>query len=243
MITVVVSDSAVVTEALVVVAPGLILVDIADSLEAADTLLQARLVVPLITAGVIPSGAAYVDLVEEDLASSTPALLNVIPSDGQDDIPASDKDGSHPFHITIVDPGGTGLDISATTIDLTVNKTDLTQESLAGSSVSVSEVGRRTDVVIVERVQLDESLVVDVTGVKDVVISDRLVAEDRVLSGLQERVYGGGVFAPDWAAASLLASVASDGIPPVDEMRFKLIRDHAFKSLERVTIDVHAEVL
>lgn len=243
MIPVATSDSVVVTEALVVVIPGLLLVDLTDSVDAGDTLIQARLVFPLVTAGVIPSGAAYVDLVESDPSIDTPALLNVFPADGQDDIPAADKDGSHPFHVTVVDPGGTGLDISATTIDLTVNKTDLIQESLVASSVVASAVGRRFDVSIIERVQVDEGVVVDVTGVKSVEISDRLIAEDRILSGLCERVYAGGSFTPDWTASSVLENVASDGTPPVDEMRFKLIRGHAFKSLERVTIDVHAEAL
>ena len=68
----------------------------------------------------VSSGATYLDLAEEEEQTASPVLINTFPADGQDDIPAADKGGSHPIHLTVVDPAGTGLLAGTTTVTITI---------------------------------------------------------------------------------------------------------------------------
>lgn len=232
-----------VSEALLVEGLGVIDILISDIAFAQDLLAQAAIISPVLTAGIIPSGAVYLDLVTSDNDASTPALMNTFPADGQDDIPATDRGGSHPFAVTVVDPGGTGFVSGATIIDLSVNRLDAVTENPPASQSSVVLTGRRIDVRISDVAQLEETLSVVGTDIIDIVVADRATINERMVSGLDEQVYDGTSFTVPWAAYSELDEVASDGGVIADEQRFLLIRDRAFRSLEVVTIDVQAEVL
>lgn len=71
----------------------------------------------------VPSGALYLDLAEEDplTGSPTPILMNTFPFDGQDDVPAADAGGSHPLYVTVVDIGTDGLSPGDTHIFVTTD--------------------------------------------------------------------------------------------------------------------------
>lgn len=192
----------------------------------------------------VPSGAQYLDDAETEVPSSPflngdePRVINTFPYDGEDCVPASDRLGSHPIHLTAWSQ--IWLHDGDTTVHITVNRFIGTESSIEDKT-SVSVEAKTIEVVVQDQIQLSDEAALEGGNVFDITIEDSVEVAERIETGLDNPVFDGTTFTPPFAASSTYAEVASDGGGTNDEHRFVIIRDYPFKSLEVVTVDVHVE--